>query len=183
MLIHKMKAGDVLKKYVGAVPTLFETVEKYPDETFVVFEQDNIPKLVCLHRTHNVHGRTMHILTGIAYMIYDLPVTLMRSFRERYGKRTDIVAYDLPQQVHIDEIHPNVVVYTSSAVPADTLYKGVELDDSDENIGERELTEMIQQSPGLTISLGFTSLQRQQHLGRFLAEVHGYQLSRRVFVV
>lgn len=183
MLIHKMNAGEVVKKYVGAVPSLFETVEKYPDETFVVFEQDNIPKVVFLHRTHNVHGNQMHILTAIAYMVYDLPVTLMRSFRERYGKKADIVAYDLPQQVHIDEISPNVVVYTSSEVPADTFFKGVELDDSDDTIGTRELTEIIQQSPGVSISLGFTSLQRQQYLGRFLAEVHGYQLSRRVFVV
>lgn len=183
MLIHKLTAAEVLKKYVGAVPSLFETLEKYPDETFVVFEQDNIPKLVFLHRTHNVHGKTMHILSAVAFMVYDLPVTLMRSFRERYGKKPDIVVYDLPQQVHIDEIQPNVVVYTSSEVPVDVFHKGVELDDSDTHIGERELTEMIQQAPGISISLGFSSIQRQQHLGRFLAEVHNYQLSRRVFIV
>lgn len=183
MLIHKMTAVDVVNTYIPTVPVLFETVNKYPDQDFVVFEEDNVPKLVCLYRSHDVLGKTMHILTGVAHLTYDLELSTMRSFRDRYGKKTDLVAYDLPQQVHIDEVEPAIMMYTCTEHTPASAFQTIELDDSDDTIGTEKLTEMIQQTPGVSFSLGYRNPAKQASVARFLAETHNYQMSRRIYIL
>lgn len=188
MLIYQMSAEQIISKYGKRMPNIILALEKYAVEQYAVFEQDEIPKAVfaILYQHVPQIGKNIHHLTAIATLMFDLNPKLMRRYRDQYGKKGDIVAYDLPTQVHVSEIEPNVIRYSPMEEPEGSsamAFHGIELDDADADIGEREITEMIQQAPGVCFSLGFHSQAKQASVARFLAEVHNYQITRRIYIL
>lgn len=188
MLIYQMTAEQIINKYGKQMPNIILALEKHEVEQYAVFEEDDIPKaiFVILHQHVPVLGKHLHHLTAIATMMFDLSPKVMRSYRDRYGKKGDIVAYDLPTQVHVDELEPNVIRYSPIEEPEGAsamAFHGIELDDSDINISEHQITEIIQQTPGVRFSLGFSNPAKQASVARFLAEAHNYQITRRVYIL
>ncbi|ANZ48481.1 hypothetical protein BIZ78_gp094 [Erwinia phage vB_EamM_Caitlin] len=188
MLIYQMTAEQIINKYGARMPNIILALEKHEVEQYAVFEQDDIPKAifaVLLHREPMI-GKTIHHLTAIATLMFDLTPKLMRRYREQYGKKNDILAYDLPTQVHVEEIEPNIVRYSPMEEPEGAsamAFHGIELDDEDIDVGDREINEIIQQAPGIRFSLGYTSPAKRASIARHLAEVHNYQITRRVYIL
>lgn len=188
MLIYQMTAEQIINKYGKRMPSIILALEKHEVEKYAVFEEDDIPKAVfaILHQHIPTVGKNLHHLTAIATLMFDLTPKVMRRYREQYGRKSDIVAYDLPTQVHVEELQPNVVRYSPIEEPEGSsvmAFHGVELDDADLDITEREISEMIQQAPGVRFSLGYSSPAKQASVARFLAEVHNYQITRRVYIL
>lgn len=188
MLIYQMSAEQIINKFGKQMPNIVLALEKHEVEQYAVFVEDEIPKAIFAILRHHVPalGKHLHHLTAIATMMFDLTPKVMRSYRDRYGKKGDIVAYDLPTQVHVDELEPNVIRYSPIEEPEGAsamAFHGIELDDSDININEHQITEIIQQTPGVRFSLGFSNPAKQASVARFLAEVHNYQITRRVYIL
>ncbi|QVW28702.1 hypothetical protein pEaSNUABM8_00205 [Erwinia phage pEa_SNUABM_8] len=188
MLIYQMTAEQIINKYGKKMPSIIPALEKHEVEQYAVFEQDDIPKAVfaVLHHRDPSIGRGIYHLSAIATLMLDLNPKLMRRYREQYGKKNDVLAYDLPTSVHVEEIQPNIVRFSpmeESEGSAAMAFHGVELDDEDQNITEREINDIVQQAPGVRFSLGFTSQAQQGSVGRYLAEVHNYQITRRVYIL
>ncbi|QVW55764.1 hypothetical protein pEaSNUABM9_00183 [Erwinia phage pEa_SNUABM_9] len=188
MLIYQMTAERIIDKYGKKMPNLAEVLEKTPVEQYAVFEEDGIPKAVFAvhHHVIPMMGKNLHHLTAIATVMLDLNPKLMARYRTQYGKQGDVVAYDLPFHVHVEEMEAGVIRYSPMEEPAGrsvTAYHGVELDDSDMNITEHDLNDMVKQAPGIRFSLGYTNPAKQHSMGRHLAEVHGYTITRRVYIL
>ncbi|ANZ48760.1 hypothetical protein BIZ83_gp093 [Erwinia phage vB_EamM_ChrisDB] len=188
MLIYQMTAEQIINAYGKKMPNVITALEKTPVEQYAVFEEDGIPKAVfaVLHQAIPMMGKGLHLLTAIATVMFDLNPKLMQRYRTQYGKKGDVIAYDLPSHVHIEEMDASVVRYspTEEAEGHSVIaYHGIELDDSDLNITERDLTDMVNQAPGVRFSLGYTNQAKQHSMGRYLAEVHGYTITRRVYIL
>lgn len=186
MLIYELRGEEVINNYGKRVPSIVDAVTKYEAEKYVVFEEDDIPKAVFALRTHNAMGITVCHLTAIAALMFDMTPKLMKRYRDQHRGKKDVLAYDLPAQVHVAEIQPNILRFAPIQFMEDNgkqIFKGVELDDEDMNIGEREITEIVQQSPGVHFSLSYSSPAKQSSMARFLAECHEYQVVRRVFIL
>lgn len=188
MLIYQMTAEQIINKYGKKMPNIIVALEKHEVEQYAVFEQDDIPKAIfaVLHHRDPNGARSIYHLSAIATLMLDLSPKLMRRYREQYGKKYDVLAYDLPTQVHVEEIQPNIVRFSPMEEPegsAVMAFHGVELDDEDLNITEQEINDIVQQAPGVRFSLGFSSQAKQNSVGRHLAEVHNYQITRRVYIL
>lgn len=184
MHIREHNFTSLKERYGKNVPALIEQAQRYEQFDFVVFEEDAVPKIVFTRLTIDARGVKLHQLSAISCMLFDLPLKTMKRYRAACANEKTVLAYDLPPSVHISEKDASIVRYSPIELPAIVSeIDSVELGDEDADIGEQELAEIIKQSPGISISLGYTNTVKQANFARYLAEVHNYQLSRRIYFI